>query len=165
MRYFLDTEFIETGRNLPPSIDLISIGIVAEDGRELYLVSSDYDAGLANDWVKENVLPALVGTPTVPNTAIRDQVLEFCNPEKYGNPEFWGYYAAYDWVVFCWLFGAMADLPKGYPMLCLDIQQFRNSLGSPQLPKQVESEHHALSDAKWNKVAFDFLIQFRNRGY
>ena len=33
MRYFLDTEFIEDGK----TIDLLSIGIVAEDGRELYL--------------------------------------------------------------------------------------------------------------------------------
>ncbi len=31
MRYFLDTEFYEDGK----TIDLISIGIVAEDGREL----------------------------------------------------------------------------------------------------------------------------------
>jgi hypothetical protein len=30
MRYWLDTEFIEDGK----TIDLISIGIVAEDGRE-----------------------------------------------------------------------------------------------------------------------------------
>lgn len=32
MKYFLDTEFHEDGK----TIDLISIGIVAEDGREYY---------------------------------------------------------------------------------------------------------------------------------
>lgn len=36
MRYFIDTEFIEK----PNTIDLISIAIIAEDGRELYLISS-----------------------------------------------------------------------------------------------------------------------------
>jgi hypothetical protein len=36
-RYAFDTEFIEDGR----TIDLISIGIVCEDGREYYAVNSD----------------------------------------------------------------------------------------------------------------------------
>lgn len=35
MRYFFDTEFYEDGK----TIDLVSIGIVAEDGRELYAVN------------------------------------------------------------------------------------------------------------------------------
>ncbi len=40
MRYWYDTEFIEDGK----TIDLISIGIVAEDGRELYLQSVEFDS-------------------------------------------------------------------------------------------------------------------------
>lgn len=55
MRYFLDTEFAEDGR----TIDLISITIVAEDGREFYAVSTEFDAEKCNPWVKENVLPKL----------------------------------------------------------------------------------------------------------
>jgi hypothetical protein len=39
MRYWLDTEFIEDGH----TIDLISIGIVAEDGRELYAENMECD--------------------------------------------------------------------------------------------------------------------------
>ena len=39
MRYFYDTEFIDNGR----IIDLISIGVVAEDGREFYAVSTEFD--------------------------------------------------------------------------------------------------------------------------
>ena len=52
LRYFLDTEFIEDGK----TIDLISIGIVSEDGREFYAVNEDCDFGKASDWVLENVL-------------------------------------------------------------------------------------------------------------
>ena len=37
MRYFYDTEFIDNGR----IIDLISIGVAAEDGREFYAVSAE----------------------------------------------------------------------------------------------------------------------------
>jgi 3'-5' exoribonuclease-like protein len=54
-RYFLDTEFVDNGS----TIDLISIGIVCEDGRELYLQSCEFSLRGANDWVKENVFPWL----------------------------------------------------------------------------------------------------------
>ena len=47
MKYFLDTEFSERGPMWP--IQLISIGIVAEDGREFYAHSEDYDPKLCND--------------------------------------------------------------------------------------------------------------------
>jgi hypothetical protein len=43
MKYFLDTEFIEDGK----TIDLISIALVAEDGREIYLCNSDCDLNKA----------------------------------------------------------------------------------------------------------------------
>ena len=48
MKYFLDTEFLEgTQKTLfgksKPTIDLISIGIVCEDGREYYAISKDFN--------------------------------------------------------------------------------------------------------------------------
>jgi hypothetical protein len=88
---------------------------------------------------------------------IRDEVLEFCNQEKYGKPEFWGYYSAYDWVAFCQLFGPMVALPKGYPMFCRDLIQWCKQLGNPELPKQGKDEHSALLDAHWNKKVWEFL--------
>ena len=54
MRFFLDTEFIERGREHP--IQLVSIGIVCEGGGEYYAVSAEYDAKTASKWVKVNVL-------------------------------------------------------------------------------------------------------------
>ena len=52
-RYFYDTEFVEDG----VTIDLVSIGIMAEDGREFYGVSSEFDQAklLANPWLRDNV--------------------------------------------------------------------------------------------------------------
>ena len=55
MRYFYDTEFIDDGR----TIELISIGVVAEDGREYYAVSTEFDPDRAGSWVRKNVLPKL----------------------------------------------------------------------------------------------------------
>ena len=41
MKYFYDTEFLEDGH----TFDLISIGIVAEDGREYYARSEERRVG------------------------------------------------------------------------------------------------------------------------
>ena len=52
------------------------------------------------------------------------QVAQKYEPNSHINkPVFYAYYADYDWVVFCWLFGRMIDLPKGFPMYCNDLQQ------------------------------------------
>src|SRR5512133_1462385 len=55
MRFFYDCEFIEDGT----TIDLVSIGVVGEDGREFYAVSTEFDASRAGAWVRANVLPKL----------------------------------------------------------------------------------------------------------
>lgn len=168
MKYWLDTEFIEDGK----TIDLISIGIVAEDGRVFYCEVIEAELWRADEWVKKNVLPHLrcrrgsqphwiafdgeVGGYWA-RDSIAGAIKEFCDPATYGKPEFWGYYADYDWVVFCQLFGRMIDLPKGFPMYCRDLKQWADMLGNPELPKQDSTEHHALADARWNHVAYDFL--------
>jgi hypothetical protein len=149
-RYFIDTEFIEDGK----TIDLISIGIVADDGREFYLENTEIDLAQANDWVKANVLPHLRG-PHGSRSYIAKQIIGFVGQ----SPEFWGYYADYDWVVLCQLYGRMIDLPESWPMFCMDIKQLAVSLGNPTLPKQESTEHHALADARWNRDVYNFLTR------
>lgn len=172
MKYFIDTEFIEDGK----TIDLISIGIVCEDGREFYAENSEADLSKASDWVKENVIvhlcskvpPEKISEAWIENGGgswggllnreeLRAEIINFCNPETFGKPEFWAYYADYDWVVFCQLFGTMMDLPTGFPMYCRDIKQECDRLGNPKLPDQEGSEHNALADARWNRDAHRFL--------
>ncbi|KAB7761207.1 3'-5' exoribonuclease domain-containing protein [Mycolicibacterium mucogenicum] len=57
--YCYDTEFLDDGR----TIELISIGIVADDGREYYAANSDMQMERikepANAWLVRNVLPHL----------------------------------------------------------------------------------------------------------
>lgn len=154
MKYFLDTEFIERGREHP--IELISIGIVSEDGRWLYRVSSDFNHEHASDWVKVHVLPQIAGLLGTPLKTIASEMLSFVS-EGEGKPEFWGYYCDYDWVVICQMFGTMMDLPKGWPMYCNDLKQLAMSKGNPQLPTQGKDEHSAIADARWVKKAYEFL--------
>lgn len=54
----LDTEFTDFVRP-----DLISIALVAEDGREFYAECTDYNHDACNDFVKETVLPLLGCVP------------------------------------------------------------------------------------------------------
>ena len=169
MKYFYDTEFIEDGH----TIDLISIGMVAEDGRSYYAISKAFNPKKASAWVRANVLarlpPQYVNfsdvsvSPRLKEESrawkyrrnIKEDLLRFVGDDP--NPEFWAYYADYDHVALCQLFGTMMQLPKGWPMYTRDIKQLADSLGNPKLPKQEENEHHALADAKWNKAAFEFL--------
>jgi hypothetical protein len=148
MRYFVDTEFIEDGK----TIDLISIGIAADDGRTYYAESTECDLSRASQWVKENVIPHLTGE-TKSRSTIAAEIREFLG-EK---PEIWGYYCDYDWVALCQLYGTMMDLPAGWPKYCRDLKQWCDMLGNPKLPGQTSTEHNALADARWNKEAWDFL--------
>lgn len=150
MKYWIDTEFIER----PYTIDMISIGLVAEDGREFYAESSEVDWSKANPWTLETVRPQLDGK-SMGREDISYAVRGFTDGDH--DPVFWGYFPAYDWVVFNWLFGGISELPFHFPQLCLDIKQWAIELGDPELPHQVGARHHALADARWTRDAWTFL--------
>lgn len=215
-KYFIDTEFLEGSqkekfpislfrKSTPNTIDLISIGIVADGGREYYEISKDFNLKEAWNrydekveimygdmrnrfpegrkykeyWIRENVLKpiwrelffqandylglsneqveyvssgaydcyfsfkslkCLIEKYGKTNKQIAEEVKEFVYEKEdilYNHEDckinhieevkskinFYGYFADYDWVVFCWLFGKMIDLPKGFPMYCKDLQQ------------------------------------------
>ena len=54
MLVFLDTEFTEFAKH-----DLISLALVAEDGREFYAERTDYQRDACSKFVRENVVPFL----------------------------------------------------------------------------------------------------------
>ena len=157
MRFWFDTEFFENGR----TIDLISIGVVSEDRREYYAETDFAASKCSSDWLKANVRPHLSrgGEAEKSRGRIGQELLEFMGQK----PEIWAYYADYDWVVLCQLFGTMMDLPKGWPMYCRDVKQLCDAMGNPKLPEQLSQEHAALADAKWTKEAWEFLQALANR--
>lgn len=227
MKYFIDTEFIEgvqVGwfKRTKPTIDLISIGIVAEDNREYYAISNEFNLmeawtrfDIKNNekifWIRDNVLKPIYYAETSknfdyanfkkflekhgkPNVQIAEEIKEFCKDapitvkqigiSEYklgkptvkenigetttisrGKPKFYGWYSDYDWVVFCWLFGRMRDLPKGFPHYCYDIQQLFDEKKKQikGLIKEQEgyphnsNAHNALSDAIFHKKLYYFL--------
>ena len=154
MKIFFDTEFVERGHIHP--IDMISIGLVREDGVEYYAENMDARTGFASQWVKANVLTKLVGGACrKPRRTIAREIEEFVG----WDPEFWAYYADYDWVVLCQLYGTMLRLPESWPKYCLDVKHLCVELGDPRLPEQKDEDaHNALNDARWTKGAYEFLL-------
>lgn len=151
--YVLDTEFIQDGSQ---SIDLISIGIVAEDGRTYYAESSEFDLSRCNSFVREQVLPKLGPVDKRKTRAqIKDEIVAFVGAEE--SPTFMAYYGAYDWVLFTELFGSFGSLPKAWPKLCWELKQFQLIAGFELLPKHTTGEHNALADAQWTMAAWKDL--------
>ncbi|AFA73816.1 hypothetical protein GPOL_c27960 [Gordonia polyisoprenivorans VH2] len=159
MRFFYDSEFIEDGT----TIDLISIGVVAEDGREFYAVSTEFDPGRAGDWVRANVLPKLPSPASRAwrsRRAIRDDLLDFLTAEP-GDVELWAWVGAYDHVVLCQLWGPMTALPRTIPRFTRELRQHWEYAGRPPLPSAPADAHDALSDARHNWRKWQAIEQAR----
>lgn len=176
MKYFIDTEFIEgfhkSNKRLRHHVDLISIGIFCEDGRELHLISNEYEYRDANDWVKQNViLPLYIQTVHGDsrnewNTrtfhkmygygldSIRTAMIKFFEVDQASPIQCYGYYSDYDWVAFCSIFGTMMDLPDGFPMYCIDLKQMLDEKAAegifpqPHPPKNLEDSISMFKEQK-----------------
>lgn len=156
--YAYDAEFLEDGR----TIELISIGIACEDGREYYAVNvnADWERIRDSDWLVDNVLPSLpfidpadefsdldrTNVAVKPKWVIANEVREFllAGPTL---PKLWADYGAYDHVALCQLWGRMIDLPEGIPMFTHDLQH-PISVNSYNTVDQKSGQHNALEDAR-----------------
>lgn len=169
MKHFIDCEFLEDGK----TIELISIAVVNKHGA-YYVLNGDcnWHRVVNDDWLRNNVVPSLPLKVFRPHAGrefysfefedvsllrsrqtIAREIVEFVG-EK---PEFWGYYADYDWVALCQLYGRMIDLPTGWPMYCRDLKQLADQC-SIVVPKQEQGEHNALEDATWLMHCYDYVV-------
>lgn len=179
MKVFYDFEFIDDGRTIEP----ISVGMVDEEGNELYLINQDVDKRTLarHHWLMGNVVPHLPLTwverggeaphlrwspkhpdadRVVPRTSMARRVREFLTGRLASSPELWAWYGAYDHVALAQLFGPMSQLPNGIPMWTNDLRQVMH-LRNDQvgiLPRQECGEHRAIDDARWNKAVHDLFV-------
>ena len=171
MKFFLDLEFSE----IPQSATIIplSVGVTTEHGDSFYqTLYADMAMVARNSWVVENVLPNLSLSPAqikencVRNTGCNTgcsaghfrQLLTHFIDEQVNKDreirgladtpkiEFYGYYASYDWVVLCQLFGTMMHLPKGWPMFIHDLKAIQEMF-LPDFKFREVVGHNALLDA------------------
>jgi hypothetical protein len=164
VRYFYDCEFIEDGT----TIDLVSIGVVDENGREFYAVSTEFNPDKAGQWVREHVLDKLP-SPADPawcdRATMRDRLMKFLNRGR-DRVELWAWFAAYDHVALAQLWGDMPALPRELPRFTRELRQRWEDVGKPSLPPPPSDAHDALADARHNLVRWRIIETERmKRGF
>lgn len=180
MKYFYDTEFLEDGN----TIDLISIGILAEDGRTYYAVNSDADWGrvVRHDWLRNNVWQHLP-LKRVPSNAsvgiiesvdrdnsdvkrkslIASEVMSFLrpNPSDYRDCELWAWCGAYDHVALMQLWGTMSSVHgTGLPFYTNDLKSLHDLFLTDD-QRAVLREIPVPGDAAHNALADALQLQQR----
>lgn len=160
MKYFLDCEFQESSFKM----ELISLALVSEDGRELYLENSEINISELSPWLQENVVPFLrrPNTTVISLTEFAPRIQAFIGTDA--KPEFVGSYCDYDWVCFCWCFGRMVDLPEGWPKLCWDVRQDMLTLGLDKAPFPNIEEHNCLADARRIRLIYNWIQDIKKVG-
>jgi hypothetical protein len=159
---FLDTEF--TDFNDP---DLISIGLVAEDGREFYAESIEYRQEACSDFVRQVVIP-LLGEPK--NRIVGNyfeiarqlnEWLKFYNDEVVIAIDYLG-----DWQLLVKLLSLLPEEELVQNVKGLNIYGDLDIMALEYYWAEVDAfghkEHHALYDARGNKYAYKPLVRERN---
>lgn len=148
MRVYLDTEFADWD---DPDTDLLSIGMVAEDGREFYAEHTDFDRRKVTTFVKLEVLPQF-GAPNTPRLdaiQLKKAVLAWLHtiPEPLIVVDYDG-----DKNLLVRLLGE--DLPDGLAVANIYNDQISRALNDYFLHHEV-TRHHALHDARALRWAAD----------
>ena len=159
MLIFLDTEFTKLERP-----DLISLALVADDGREFYAERNDYDPKQCSDFVRQTVLPLLERVPGAAcsrmdlTLRLRDWVGQFSEPATFV------FDSEKDWHL---LAVAMLGRPQKKPPgdfekpLYLDSAIFSAPAfkrASDEAYTQELPIHHALADARALMAGYQALI-------
>lgn len=186
MKVFLDTEF--TG--LHKETTLVSIGLVAEDGRTFYAELNDYDESQVDEWIQKQVIDNLVFKnykemfPKGFVSGIKDYMMKGNTEQVAGRLQLWleqfkeqvtiwSDCLAYDWVLFNNLFGTAFDIPKCVYYIPFDICTLLATVGEdPDVSREefagfvsLKGKHNALHDAKVIKACYEKLKKKLHYGY
>jgi hypothetical protein len=174
VKIFFDTEF--TG--LRNGTTLISIGLVAENGKTFYAELTDYDQCQVDDWIQKNVIENLIVHPERDHyykVTDTDEIYKsntsgvayrlFVWLQQFEKVEMWSDCLAYDWVLFCQLFGSALNIPHNVYYIPFDICTLMKIKGvDPDINREefagmTGKKHNALHDAKVIKVCYEKLMQ------
>ncbi len=185
LKVFFDSEF--TG--LHQDTTLVSTGLVAETGETFYAEFDDWNQeALKDKWFRENVAAHLLYSGTL-------QVCGFPNEVQIRNNlqhikanlgfwfkvllarhhkeevELWSDCLAYDWVLFCELWGGALKIPDEIYYIPFDICTLFWQLSiDPDISREKfaglealnVNKHNALWDAQVIRVCFHKLIEMRD---
>lgn len=178
-RYFYDLEFEENGETIIP----VSLAMVSDDGRELYIINREYMQTYKNlegyywkgkyrsevtEWLADNVCEHITQEEIDDfgvdyenwGSVIQGFISHEGRVTSRDSVELWAYFASYDHVALAQAFGRMIELPEPIPMFTHDLKQ---ALGDRKVPFEPECEHHALADARWNKRVWEYYVMNNER--
>ena len=180
MKCYFDMEFTGLHQNTTP----VSIGIVDENNRTFYGEFSDYDKSQVDDWLQDNVIAHLELDESNENpyeydfgnvtdwrikgdTKIIKHAMELWF-NYYSNPiEMWSDCLAYDWMLFCQLWGGALKVPEKIFYIPFDLCTLLWTRGlDPDINredfvrgylKDEGKKHHSLHDARVIKAIYEML--------
>jgi hypothetical protein len=132
---FIDTEF----SGLHQNAQLISLALVPENGPWFYAVLSDVDTETLPAWHQQNIVPQLLLTDE--QLAQLPPGHYFCDTKEnitkallkflagFDQVTMWADVPAYDWVLFCELFGGAFGLPKNIHYIVRDLATLLEAKG------------------------------------
>lgn len=169
---FFDTEFT----SLKKDADLISLGIVTEDGKQFYAELNDFDKDKCSSFTKEEVLSKLKYLDKMPKntflktdpfdynvlgnkTLVKRSFLEWLKKLPKGKKVFVADVLAWDWTLLVDLIAEYnndsPELPKDVHYIPIDISTVLQQKGlDPDIDrsefcgKTSQNSHNALEDAK-----------------
>jgi hypothetical protein len=161
MRIFFDTEF--TG--LRQDTTLISIGCVSEDGKRFYAELDDFNLDLVDAWIKANVTDHL--WIQNPETVVPDVTYVVGNRVdvaaelrqwfmQWPLVEVWSDVLAYDWVLFCQLFGGPFGLPLNIYYIPFDLATLLAVRGVD--PDVNREEYAGMSGGQKHNALWDAMV-------
>lgn len=169
-RIFIDFEFTGLHQGTTP----ISLGVARDDGLNFYAEFTDYDITQVDGWLRDNVFKSLCipvgekyrwkcGDLWVSGSKgiIRDEFEGWLDTK--GTTEVWGDCPAYDWVLFCELWGGALNIPDYFYYIPFDLATKFKVLGhDPDISREdfsgVHGErHNSLGDALMIKACWERL--------
>jgi len=152
MRLFVDTEFTDF-----IDCELLSIGIVSEDGREFYGERNDVDLTRCSDFARVAVLPLLGREAPIIGSEqhLSDHLKLWLEQFRPTSPVIVSVDYPMDWELFTYL---VRDTETLNTPAWIKGQSIRNAID----PKDIEQywavngrlAHHALHDARANRFAY-----------
>lgn len=175
MNIYIDSEF--TG--LQKETTFISLALVTESNETFYAEFTDYNEDQIDTWIQQNVIEKLMfldekefkiknknswmikGTTEDITVFLKSWLAQF------EDIEIWSDVLAWDWVLFCSLFGTAFDLPENVYFIPFDISTIFKIKGiDPDVSreefaeiKNTEQKHNCLQDAIVIKKCYDKLMQ------
>lgn len=179
-KIFLDTEF----SGLHQKTTLISLALVAESGEEFYAEFTDYNKNQITVWIQKYILNRLIieksNFKDIKNLrikgnkkAVKDALILWFNqfPKKKNSIQIWADCYAWDWVLFCELFGGAMEIPESIHYMTMDLATFLFSRNIDVYTKRVKllpagykdknnlKQHNALYDARIELAIFKELTK------